>query len=130
MENVRIVKARLSESTGWAYIKCLTPALRPVSDLERGVQQYMDELQVRAQTSEFLDLATASKAANGCKILLSSLKADPSLQRHRAVQGAVDYFILEEDAEADDSIIGFDDDWEVVETTAAVLGVSLKEPGE
>ena len=56
--------------------------------------------------------------------LIDLLEASGSEAAHHAVQAAVTYFELEDDAEADGSVIGFDDDLQVVEATFEALGWS------
>ena len=46
------------------------------------------------------------------------------------MQAAVEYLVLDEDGEADESIVGFDDDLGVVRVTAEVLGWNLPENDE
>ena len=121
------IEARLSGSTAMAYSRCISDSARSIAVLEVASRTYMDHLEGRSADSEFLDLATARRVAVGCQALMTRLGDNPSIGQHLAVQAAVDYFILEDDGEDDDSIVGFDDDLEVVRVTAEVLGWDLPE---
>mgnify|MGYP003679658830 CR=1 FL=1 len=103
------------------YETCTAPEPKPVNDLRAIAGAYMADLRSRSQEAEFLDLDTAERAFNGCMELLASLEATPSAEHHVAIQATALYFVLEDDAEHDDSIVGFDDDWLVVETTSRIL---------
>lgn len=84
---------------------------------------YTQELQRQAQKTEFYDLKSALRAATLCHRLLAALPAEPSDDQHRLAQLAINYFVLAEDAEDDNhSMIGFDDDLQVVEAVVAELG--------
>ena len=81
----------------------------------------MATLQARAAREEFLDLETAERTAAACNQaddLAESVGTDEARTLARA---AAAYFVLEDDAEADDSVIGFDDDLRVAEAVVAVL---------
>ena len=89
------------------------------SELER----YASQLKYQAQKSEFFDLDTAEQAATLCRKLLEALPAGLSQEQHRLTQLAINYFVLEEDAEDDNySLIGFDDDLQVVVAVIEELG--------
>jgi uncharacterized membrane protein YkvA (DUF1232 family) len=54
--------------------------------------------------------------------LLDHVAAEGDEEAHRLVHAAVRYFVMEEDAESDmDSLIGFDDDAEIVTEVAEAL---------
>ena len=91
------------------------------------MERYVAGLRIRGRSDGFLDLDTAEKVAAGCLHLLDQLAPGMEPEPHHAVQAAVLYFVLEDDAEADDSVIGFDDDLQVLDTTAQYLGWSLSE---
>ncbi len=119
------ISDRLPESVVPFYRGCCQEDVLSLERLKQASTEYMASL--RTSAVEFLDVETAQRVASGCDALLEWAEAaspvDP--QAHLAVHAAVRYFILEEDAEGDESIIGFDDDLQVVEATAAVLGVTL-----
>ena len=104
------------------YASCITEDLRKIAELRREMDDYVDGLREQAESDAFLDLETALCVWRGCVRLLDALENSPSTDAHAAVQAATDYFILEDDAESDDSVIGFDDDLLVVEETFRLLG--------
>jgi hypothetical protein len=74
--------------------------------------------------TEFFDLKTAKQVTVLCRDLLKALPAEPDARQHHLTQIAVNYFVLEEDAEDDnDSLIGFDDDLQVAVAAAKALGL-------
>lgn len=104
------------------YGRCLQEASRPPEALRSEVEDYLATLRRRAATDAFLDLTTAEQVARGCHELLERLGEAGDEEDHGAVQAAVAYFVLEDDAEEDGSVIGFDDDLQVVEATFRALG--------
>jgi len=77
--------------------------------------EYTNQLEGHAQNTEFFDLDTAKRTASLCHKLLAALPEEPDEEQHRLVQLAINYFVLAEDAEDDNhSLIGFDDDLQVV----------------
>ena len=127
LDLIRQVEERLSHSTAKAYRRSIQAQERSPEELGKRTERYLEELRTRAARSEFLDLSTATQVARGCLELVRRLGESPEASRHRVVQAAVDYFTLEDDAEADSSIVGFDDDLEVLLVTATVLGWDLPE---
>ena len=84
---------------------------------------YTNELTNQAHNAEFFDLETAQRAATLCHKLLAALPEEPSEDQHRLTQLAINYFVLAEDAEDDNhSLIGFDDDLQVVVAVIEELG--------
>jgi uncharacterized membrane protein YkvA (DUF1232 family) len=66
---------------------------------------------------------TAKKVLMICRRLLAAMPAEPSDEQHRLTQLAICYFVLEEDIEDDNnSMIGFDDDLQVVIAVVEQLG--------
>ena len=91
-----------------------------VAVLRGELEAYLTSLELLADTEEFLDLRTARILAKQCAALLS--RKFESKQEHQLVQAAVRYFIEDDDAEGDTtSIIGFDDDAEVIAAVAREL---------
>ena len=111
-----------------AYQRVVDAPLRQLEVLARDVGAYGLHLEQRAVQVEFMDLATANRVAVICRFLLAKLEESPCPDRHLAVQSAVEYFILEDDGEDDTSLIGFDDDLQVAQVTAAVLGWDIPDP--
>ena len=90
--------------------------LTSIDELEMEVCNYMSELENIESQTEFLDVATALGIAYDCLELIELVSKHYSERRHLALQVAIRYFVLEDDVESDaSSIIGFDDDAEVVE---------------
>ncbi len=117
-----LLKQRLPADVAAAFSACKPSSLRAPTVLRADVARYLEVLTTRSSTDAFLDFDTASKVAAGCSRLLDLLGSQPTPGVHEAVQAAIDYFILEEDAESDGSVIGFDDDLEVVQAAFEALG--------
>lgn len=95
----------------------------PLPVLAHELTGYTNTLADQAQHTEFLDLETAQQAATLCHKLLAALPEDPGEEQHRLAQLAINYFVLAEDAEDDNhSLIGFDDDLQVVVAVIEELG--------
>lgn len=93
----------------------------PVEALEAAVAQHLDAIRAAAVDSPFVDLETAEEVAALCQALLPRL---PLLdrQRRKLVQAACLYFAEAHDGEDDlHSVIGFDDDFEVVRHVTALV---------
>jgi len=118
------IQRQLPSAIATSYGSCLASELRPLAALRGEVDRYLVALRERRGADPFLDLATAEKVGAGCMRLIELLERGGSKAAHHAVQAAVTYFELEEDAEADESVIGFDDDLKVVEVTFSALGWS------
>jgi hypothetical protein len=87
------------------------------------LESYAFRLESIAHT-EFFDLETAKRVTDLCRGLLKALPVEPDERQHHLTQIAVNYFVLEEDAEDDnDSLIGFDDDLQVAVAVAEALGL-------
>ena len=127
MSTVDEVAARLSMAPTEAYRRCAASPPRSVRELERALDTYEHTLQSRATEAEFLDVETAARVLSGCQALLKRLGSGSAPESHRAVQAAVEYLLLDDDGEADDSIVGYDDDLRVLKATAEVLGWDLPE---
>ncbi|MBL4771930.1 MAG: hypothetical protein JKY61_12515 [Planctomycetes bacterium] len=126
MRFVDQIESRLSPSTAKAYSKCVSFTPAPQAELQERSAKYLAQLEQSNSNTEFLDIDTARKVATGCDALIAGLSNPCDVAHHRAVHAAVEYFILEDDGEDDSSVIGFDDDWQVVEVTAKVLGWGLE----
>jgi hypothetical protein len=124
MRFVDQIESHLSSQVAKAYSKCVAFTPATPAELQARTAEYLQ--QVEQSQVEFLDIETARKVAAGCNSLIARLSGPCDIAHHRAVHAAVEYFILEADGEEDSSVIGFDDDWEVVQCTAKVLGWSLE----
>lgn len=123
------VTGQLAGAPAEVYAALAERTPKAVAELLAGVDGYLGSLLQGSPEAEFQDLDTARRVATLCRTLVLRLQAEPDPDRHRAVQAAVDYFLLEHDGEPDGSIIGFDDDLEVVRATARALGWELPEEG-
>lgn len=121
------------EKEAAGFLEVFDPALRPYvgqcldgellsrQELILRLDRYAEELSGRVHQHEFLDLTTARALDARCRVMLSRLE-DLAPWKQRLVQVAVLYFVLEDDAESDsDSIVGFDDDEEVVAAVERAL---------
>ena len=99
-------------------------ALVPLSVLAGELTAYTAELERQAQRIEFYELEKARQAATLCHKLLAALPEQLTGQQHRLVQLAINYFVLAEDANDDNySLVGFDDDIQVVSCVIEELGL-------
>ena len=72
-----------------------------------------------------LDDGLAGRIAWLCGKLLEALPDQPDERQHRLTQLAVNYFVLAEDGHDDNhSLIGFDDDLDVVVAVIKELGLT------
>jgi uncharacterized membrane protein YkvA (DUF1232 family) len=103
--------------------RLLDQPLRGPDEIRVELDRYWEKLEAHRDEYEFLDIGTAWTLVSQCRRLLLWLEEESSPDRTRLVQAAVRYFIKSNDGESDlSSPIGFDDDAEVVETVAVVLG--------
>ncbi|MGH0037136.1 MAG: hypothetical protein ACQGVK_19100 [Myxococcota bacterium] len=103
--------------------RLLAQPLRRPDELRALLDRYWEKLEEHRDEYEFLDIGTAWTLVSQCRRLLLWLEESPTSDRTRLVQAAVRYFIKSNDGESDlNSPIGFDDDAEVVELVARLLG--------
>lgn len=89
------------------------------------LQQYVEEIDTHSSNEEFFDDGTAKRIAALCWKLLDALPAEPDERQHRLTQLAINYFVLAEDAQDDNhSMVGFEDDLQVVTAVIQELGLS------
>ena len=106
------------------WTQLVTADLRPVHELFKEVRDYQQQIQQRSQWRDAdVDPTLANALSEASLRLLSSLNEDsPDSTRH-LIQAAVRYFVIEEDADSDlDSILGLDDDAEVLNAVIRKLG--------
>lgn len=118
-----IALRQLSWSVGHVFAELLgsEPLMDP-SILRSDVARYLEELGDREQ-EEPLDMDTAHRVAERMARLLADLGQSPNEDHHRLAQAAVQYFLLEEDAEGDlSSPRGFRDDEAVVAAVEVAIG--------
>lgn len=106
----------------WA--KLVAAELRPVHELFKEVRDYQHALAKRSQwTDDDVDPALARGLAEASLRMLGTLSDDTPESTRRLVQAAVRYFVIEDDADSDlDSILGLDDDAEVINAVLRHLG--------
>ena len=93
-------------------------------ELRRLVTAHRKRAEVAASTDPFVDLARATQVADACLALLDALPGLPDDDRSWVVAACL-YFVDEDDEEDDfSSIVGFDDDAEVVNHVAGRLGLT------
>lgn len=96
----------------------------PVHRLFDEVKRYEKTLDERADWDESkVDATLARDLVQACHRLLGTLSSASPDSTRRLIQAAVRYFLIDEDADADlDSILGLDDDAEVVNAVLRHLG--------
>jgi len=106
----------------WAGL--VTAELIPVHQLFSDVHAYQTMLAKRGQwRDDDVDPALAQALCDASIRLLGTLTDDSPESTRRLIQGAVRYFVLEDDADGDlDSILGLDDDTQVMNAVMDKLG--------
>lgn len=106
------------------WTRLLDEKLVPVHELFRQIRDYQQTIAQRSHWRDAdVDPKLAGALADASLKLLSTLnEATPDTTR-RLVQAAVRYFVIEDDADSDlDSILGLDDDAEVLNAVLRHLG--------
>ena len=87
------------------------------------LDEYLEDFSKNSRRMEFIDREKAERCTDLCRGLLAALDDQATERQHRLTQLAVNYYVLAEDA-ADDkhSLVGFDDDLQVVEAVVEELG--------
>jgi len=106
----------------WANL--VTAELIPVHQMFIDVLAYQTMLAKRGQwRDDDVDPALAQALCDASIRLLGTLTDDSPESTRRLIQGAVQYFVLEDDADGDlDSILGLDDDTQVMNAVMDKLG--------
>ena len=95
-----------------------------VENLTNEVDEHVTQVHLALKANEFLDVNIATKIADILKSLLNEFDKYPK-QKQRLIVGAARYFIKSNDAQADfESLLGFDDDIEVLNYVLVELGCS------
>lgn len=93
-----------------------------VNQLLGEIDEHVAQVRLALRVNEFLDVAMAEKIATKLKRLLEKIESYPREKQHLIV-GAARYFVKSNDAQADlSSLLGFDDDVEVLNYVLAELG--------
>ena len=107
-----------------AFERLLARPLANPAALAQQVAGYIDTLRAAARHNELLDLPLGETIARHCQILLDRWPQATEPQRH-AIQAAVEYFFLQEDADDDlEDILGLEDDAQVVSAVLEHLGLA------
>lgn len=106
------------------WTKLLDEDLKPVHELVKEVKTYQHAIAQRSTVRNAdVDPTLANALADASMKLLTTIKDDSTEERRRAIQAAVRYFVIEDDADSDlDSILGLDDDAEVLNAVLKHLG--------
>jgi hypothetical protein len=100
--------------------KLLAEPLRTSADLREEVNAYQARIE---DAGENADVELGLCIATSCNGLLDLLDQDVPESQHRFIQLACRYFVEEEDEDGDlESMLGFDDDAEVLNLVADQLG--------
>lgn len=109
----------LPEETKTAYQRYLELPLASRAILKNKINAYLETVANASGENEFLDLTTAKAIA---KTLLTLIEKCPD-DKICHLQAATYYFVEADDAAPDlDSILGFDDDAEVINAVCRFLG--------
>ena len=105
------------------WTELLTEDVLPVNDLLTQVRRYQQEITQTASVNDDVDLELARSLASAAVKLLGTVQDDTSEPNKRAIQAAVRYLVIEDDAESDtNSVIGLDDDTDVLNAVLRHLG--------
>lgn len=106
------------------WTRLVQEELRPVHELFKEVRDYQQQIKQRSQWSDAdVDPTLANALSDASLRLLSTLHDGSPESTRRLIQAAVRYFVIEEDADSDlDSILGLDDDAEVLNAVLRKLG--------
>jgi hypothetical protein len=105
--------------------RLMAEKLVPVHELFKQVRDYQQTIAQRAEWQDSdVDPKLARALADTSLKLLGTLEAQTPEDHRRLVQAAVRYFVIEDDADSDlDSILGLDDDAEVLNAVLRHLGL-------
>lgn len=106
------------------WTKLIAEERRPVHELVKEVKKYEQAIAQRSTVRNAdVDPTLGNALAAASMKLLTTLKDDTPPERRIAIQAAVRYFVIEDDADSDlDSILGLDDDAEVLNAVMRHLG--------
>lgn len=103
-------------------LACIQLSSAEAAHMRNAVHQHVAELHKALHEHEFLDIATAQRIAEVLDLLLAEYHTFPA-EHQRLIAGAAAYFVNNDDAEPDTaSLLGFDDDRDVVNQVLATIG--------
>jgi len=114
----------IPEASQEFWDQLLKEELVPVHELFTQVREYQKTLNSRAEwKGDDMDSKLAQQLSETSIKLLGTLNESSPNSTRLLIQAAVRYFVLEEDADSDlDSILGLDDDAEVMNAVLRHLG--------
>ena len=114
----------IPEASKELWTKLVVEERRPVHELVKEVKLYQQAIAQRSTVRNAdVDPTLGNALADASMKLLTTLRDDTPEERRVAIQAAVRYFVIEDDADSDlDSILGLDDDAEVVNAVLKHLG--------
>lgn len=124
MHHISQIIARLPANWRDAYQTHIPKSKVEIGEIRPKLDAYLAGHEEDGAGAEFLDLELARRTHRACKAMLDHLEVQQDCWR--AVTAAVNYFIEENDAIGDSTIIGFDDDWEIARATCEVLGIPVE----
>lgn len=101
---------------------CVQLSSAEVAQMRSAIHQHVAKLHAALHEHEFLDIATAQRIAEVLDLLLGEYHTFPA-EHQRLIAGAAAYFVNNDDAEPDTaSLLGFDDDRDVVNHVLTTIG--------
>lgn len=101
----------------------------PASQQHAAIDAYLQTLPEALSRNEFLDVPLAEDIGRAARELLAAT-AQSSAEDRALVAAAIAYFVDPDDAEHDlESLLGFDDDAQVLAAVIRLLGVAVTPPG-
>ena len=94
----------------------------PADELREQVERYLGTVRQVGKMVKLLDMDQAEALAEACLALLDHVHPDGADTAKMLVQGAVSYFVIEEDDEEITGVLGFDDDAQVLNAACRALG--------
>jgi uncharacterized membrane protein YkvA (DUF1232 family) len=124
MANALADLAGIPDASKELWNQLIAEDLKPVHELFTEVHEYQQAIQERSQWTESkIDPTLANALSEATLRLLGTLTERTPETTRRMVQAAVRYFVIEDDADGDlDSILGLDDDAEVLNAVLTKLG--------
>lgn len=98
---------------------------KPRSILLEALEVWRSQLAEVKRTREFFDSRLADRLLNAARTLIDALARDDlTVQQREAISAAVLYLVNDDDGEPDfDSLIGLEDDAEVMQAVARFVGL-------